>query len=239
MAPDPSPRLRTLETLVDLVTEAGRRFDRRPALLIRPVFRTRKWRYRDLAALVPRVAGLLAGTGIEKGDRVVIWAVNRPEWGIAFLGAAHAGAVLVPLDVRTPAELAQKIVEKTAPEACSRRPKPSPPRARSACRCCPSSRFPDLAHGPRARGAEHRARRPGRDRLHLGHHRRAEGRDDQPPKPRQQRHGPRRTSSPWHPASASSRSCPSPTSSSRSPDSWPRSSRGRASSTRSAASRRS
>ncbi len=105
-----------METLVDLVTEAGRRFDRRPALLIRPVFRTRKWRYRDLAALVPRVAGLLAGTGIEKGDRVVIWAVNRPEWGIAFLGAAHAGGVLVPLDVRTPADLAQKIVEKTAPK---------------------------------------------------------------------------------------------------------------------------
>lgn len=105
-----------METLVDLVTEAGRRFDRRPALLIRPVFRTRKWRYRDLASLVPRVAGVLAGVGIEKGDRVVIWAVNRPEWGIAFLGAAHAGAVLVPLDVRTPAELAQKIVERTAPK---------------------------------------------------------------------------------------------------------------------------
>ncbi len=105
-----------METLVDLVTEAGRRFDRRPALLIRPVFRTRKWRYRDVAALVPRVAGLLAGTGIEKGDRVAIWAVNRPEWGIAFLGAAHAGAVLVPLDVRTPADLAQKIVDRTAPK---------------------------------------------------------------------------------------------------------------------------
>lgn len=105
-----------METLVDLVTEAGRRFDRRPALLIRPVFRTRKWRYRDLARLVPRVAGVLAGVGIEQGDRVVIWAVNRPEWGIAFLGAAHAGAVLVPLDVRTPADLAQKIVERTTPK---------------------------------------------------------------------------------------------------------------------------
>ena len=105
-----------METLVDLVTEAGRRFDRRPALLIRPVFRTRKWRYRDLARLVPRVAGVLAGVGIEQGDRVVIWAVNRPEWGIAFLGASHAGAVLVPLDVRTPADLAQKIVERTTPK---------------------------------------------------------------------------------------------------------------------------
>jgi long-chain acyl-CoA synthetase len=105
-----------LETLVDLVTEAGRRFDRRAALLIRPVFRTRKWRYRDLASVVPRAAGVLAGVGIEKGDRVLIWAVNRPEWGIAFLAAAHAGAVLVPLDVRTPADLAQKIVQRTAPK---------------------------------------------------------------------------------------------------------------------------
>ena len=45
----------TVDTLVDLVQRSAERFDRRPALLIRPSFRTRVWRYRDLGATVPRV----------------------------------------------------------------------------------------------------------------------------------------------------------------------------------------
>ena len=76
-----------METLQDLVTEGARRFGPRPALLMRPSFRTRTVRYRDLGAMVPRVAAVLAAAGVEPGDRVIVWAVNRPEWGVALLGA--------------------------------------------------------------------------------------------------------------------------------------------------------
>jgi long-chain acyl-CoA synthetase len=102
-----------METLIQLVTEGARRFDRRPALIIRPSFRTRTWRYRDLAAVVPRVARALSEAGVAEGDRVIIWSVNRPEWGLAFLGIAHAGAVSVPLDVRHTVEFGRKIVAQT------------------------------------------------------------------------------------------------------------------------------
>ena len=98
-----------METLIDLVREGAVRFDRRPALLIRPFFRTRTWRYRDLAASVPRAARVLADAGLGEGDRVILWAVNRPEWGIAFLSIAHAGGVAVPLDVRHTVDFARKI----------------------------------------------------------------------------------------------------------------------------------
>ncbi len=101
------------ETIVDLLAETVARHDRRPALLIKPAFRTRRWRYRDLARLAPRVARVVADAGVEPGDRVIVWAVNRPEWGIAFLGAVHAGAVLVPLDFRTTADLAGTVAERT------------------------------------------------------------------------------------------------------------------------------
>lgn len=100
-------------TVVELLAEAARRYDRRPALLIKPAFRTRKWRYRDLAHLAPRVARVIADTGVAPGDRVIIWAVNRPEWGIGFLGAIHAGAVLVPLDFRTTSDLAGAVATRT------------------------------------------------------------------------------------------------------------------------------
>ena len=77
------------DTVLDLVRESVERFDRRPFLLIRPGFRTRITRYRDLGRLLPRVARVLTDRGLKRGDRVIIWAVNRPEWGIAFLGAVR------------------------------------------------------------------------------------------------------------------------------------------------------
>ena len=83
-----------METLQDLVTEGAATFDRRPALLIRPFFRTRTWRYRDLGAIVPRAATVLADAGVGPGDRVILWSVNRPEWGIAFFALHHLGAVV-------------------------------------------------------------------------------------------------------------------------------------------------
>ena len=105
--------METMGTLVDLVAEGAARFDRRPALLIRPFFRTRTWRYRDLAATVPRAARVLSEAGVGEGDRVLLWAVNRPEWGIAFFSIAHLGAVSVPLDVRHTVDFGRKIVAQT------------------------------------------------------------------------------------------------------------------------------
>jgi long-chain acyl-CoA synthetase len=102
-----------MTTLVERFREASARYGDKPALIIKPGFRTRTWSYRDLAATAPKVARALTELGLERGDRVLIWAVNRPEWGLAFLGAVHAGIVLVPLDVRSQPEFAAKIAERT------------------------------------------------------------------------------------------------------------------------------
>ena len=100
-------------TLVDLLRDAAARFGDRPALLIKPGFRTRIWSYRDLAELAPRVARVLSEMGLERGDRVLIWGVNRPEWAIGFFGALFAGLVVVPLDVRSQPEFVAKIAQRT------------------------------------------------------------------------------------------------------------------------------
>ena len=102
-----------METLIDLIAEAARKYDTRPALLIRPTFRTRIWRYRDLGEVVPRAARVLADAGVKTGDRVIIWAVNRPEWGIGFFAVAHAGGISVPLDARHTHEFAAKVAAQT------------------------------------------------------------------------------------------------------------------------------
>jgi long-subunit acyl-CoA synthetase (AMP-forming) len=105
-----------METVNGLVERSIERFGPQPALMIKPGFRTRIWRYRDLGQQVPRIARALLDAGAARGDRVAIWAVNRPEWGLAFLAAAHAGLVGVPLDVRSTDDFATKVVEQTEPK---------------------------------------------------------------------------------------------------------------------------
>ncbi|HEY7624928.1 MAG TPA: AMP-binding protein [Candidatus Limnocylindria bacterium] len=102
-----------METLNDILEESARKFGTKDALTIRPGFRTRSWTYRDLNEVVPRVARYLSGTGMQKGDRVLIWGVNRPEYGIAFLAALRLGAILVPLEASYSADFARKIGERT------------------------------------------------------------------------------------------------------------------------------
>lgn len=100
-------------TLIDLLREAAAKYGDRPALLIKPGFRTRIWTYRDLADTASRVARILSEQGLERGDRVLIWGVNRPEWSIGFFGAIFAGLVLVPLDVRSQPEFVAKVAQRT------------------------------------------------------------------------------------------------------------------------------
>jgi long-chain acyl-CoA synthetase len=105
-----------MDTVNALIADATARHAGHPALMIKPAFRTRTWRYRDLGDQVPRVARALVDRGLEPGDRVVIWAVNRPEWALGFLAAAHAGLVGVPLDVRSTDDFAARVVSQTTPK---------------------------------------------------------------------------------------------------------------------------
>ena len=106
-----------LATLSDILEVSARRFGGKPALIIRPGFRIRTWSYRDLADGVPRVARYLADSGIKRGDRVVIWGANRPEYGVALLATLHLGAVLVPLDMNSLTDFAQRVAERTGASA--------------------------------------------------------------------------------------------------------------------------
>jgi fatty-acyl-CoA synthase len=63
--------------------------------------------YDELWEQVEAAARALIAHGVERGDRVGIWAANRHEWTVTQLAAARIGAILVPIDPTcTPAELA-------------------------------------------------------------------------------------------------------------------------------------
>ncbi|MCC6174515.1 MAG: AMP-binding protein [Chloroflexi bacterium] len=105
----------TLRTIPDLIGYAARRYGDRPALAIRRGLRTERWSYRQVAVGATRAARRLRGVGIRPGDRVLILAANSPELVVALLGAWEVGAILVPLDLRTPADVIVRIAEQTEP----------------------------------------------------------------------------------------------------------------------------
>jgi len=57
-----------------------------------------RWTYRALHVAVRRLASGLLRAGIVAGDRVGIWAPNRPEWTLLQYATAEIGAVLVNIN---------------------------------------------------------------------------------------------------------------------------------------------
>ena len=80
----------------DLPALARQRYGEREALS----FEGRRWSYAEFDAEVDRVARGLIGIGVEHGEHVALWMVNRPEWLFLMYATAKVGAVLVPLNTR-------------------------------------------------------------------------------------------------------------------------------------------
>ena len=84
------------QTIGAFVDERARRDGAREAL----VFQGRRWSFAELAHDVDRVARGLLQIGIEPGEKVALWMMNRPEWIHAALAVMRIGAVLVPVNTR-------------------------------------------------------------------------------------------------------------------------------------------
>jgi long-chain acyl-CoA synthetase len=57
-----------------------------------------RWSYSRFENECQRVARGLLAAGLVKGDRVVIWSENRPEWMAVWMGTVIAGICIVPVD---------------------------------------------------------------------------------------------------------------------------------------------
>lgn len=57
-----------------------------------------RYNYQELMERASRLARGLLALGIQKGDPVALWGPNRPEWVLAQVALARAGAVLTALD---------------------------------------------------------------------------------------------------------------------------------------------
>ena len=98
--PDEQPPLRDL-TVAALVEEAAAAWPDREALVYSAygdLGISARWTFAELRERSREVGRAFVGAGFERGERVGIWATNRPEWVLVQLGAAYAGVVIVPMN---------------------------------------------------------------------------------------------------------------------------------------------
>ena len=72
-------------------------------------YRHRSHSYEDVGRAARGFAATLARHGVRKGDKVVIWGENRPEWVAAYWGCIISGVIVVPIDYRSSWEFVERV----------------------------------------------------------------------------------------------------------------------------------
>ncbi|WP_245843365.1 FadD3 family acyl-CoA ligase [Mycolicibacterium vulneris] len=96
-----------------MVLSAADRFGDAEAVVDGPLRLT----FRQVVERIRCAAGAFADLGVDKGDRVAIWAPNSAEWIIAAFGLLTAGGVLVPVNTRFKTEEAGDIIVRSKVKA--------------------------------------------------------------------------------------------------------------------------
>jgi long-chain acyl-CoA synthetase len=103
------------DTLVDLFRDLDTH--RGNFLVYDDGYRVHRHTYADVTRAARAFARRLAESGIGKGDKVVLWGENRPEWIVCYWGCVIAGAIVVPIDYRSSLEFLTKVATIVAAKA--------------------------------------------------------------------------------------------------------------------------
>jgi fatty-acyl-CoA synthase len=83
-------------TIGQALASAAERWPERPAL-ISPSHGV-AWNWRELRTRVQALAAGLLALGLQRGERIGVWSLNRPEWTLTQFAAAEAGLVFVTIN---------------------------------------------------------------------------------------------------------------------------------------------
>src|SRR5579864_72940 len=99
-----------MNSLAEIV-QLYEKFGDQPAFVYHRGYRTPRWTYRQAAELAFRFARELERRNIGKGDRVMLWGHNSPEWVAAFIGCLLRGVVVVPMDRIAAPDFMQRVAQ--------------------------------------------------------------------------------------------------------------------------------
>ena len=72
-------------------------------------YRARSYTYVEIAGMARGFAAHLQRAGLVKGDKVIFWSENRPEWIVALWGCLLNGSIAVPIDYRASPEFLGRV----------------------------------------------------------------------------------------------------------------------------------
>ena len=104
---------RPWQTIPEMVLSAADRFGDAEAVVDGPLRLT----FNEVVERIRCAASAFADLGVDKGDRIAIWAPNSAEWIIAAFGLLTAGGVLVPVNTRFKAEEAADVIGRSGAKA--------------------------------------------------------------------------------------------------------------------------
>jgi long-chain acyl-CoA synthetase len=87
-----------VRTIPELLSRSADRYPEAVALQMKRHGEWTRLTYDELERRVTDVSATLHELGVHKGDRVLLYAENSPEWGVAYLAVVSLGAVVVPVD---------------------------------------------------------------------------------------------------------------------------------------------
>jgi long-chain acyl-CoA synthetase len=96
------------DTLIDFFADLSQA--RGEFLVYDDGFRSRGYSYAEVANAARAMAAQLHALGIGKGDKVVFWSENRPEWIVAFWACLLRGIIVVPIDYRASPDFLARVV---------------------------------------------------------------------------------------------------------------------------------
>jgi acyl-CoA synthetase (AMP-forming)/AMP-acid ligase II len=101
------------QTIPEMVLSAADRFGDAEAVVDGPL----RLSFTEVVDRIRCAAGAFKDLGIQKGERVAIWAPNSADWMIAAFGLLTAGGVLVPVNTRFKSEEAADIIGRSGAKA--------------------------------------------------------------------------------------------------------------------------
>jgi long-chain acyl-CoA synthetase len=95
------------ETLLDFLADLS---SARGDFLVHDTgFRSRAHTYAEVVGAARNFAARLTAAGLRRGDTVLFWAENRPEWIAALWGCLLQGIVAVPIDYRASEDFLRRV----------------------------------------------------------------------------------------------------------------------------------
>jgi len=104
-----------MKTVADIIDSFKNRD--KDALVYKTGYRTFRLSYKLLHIKILKTVALIDQLKLKKGDTIILWGFNSPDWVSIFLACSYRGIVIVPIDANALSDFIEKIYHAVSAKA--------------------------------------------------------------------------------------------------------------------------